>query len=129
MVSFIEKGNTKEGARQLEFDIDCNEGEMSVKCSDEEISRQQGIWSSGDRSRMENVKKSPYPRELSLTLFCPNLLLLVNYTRQIKKREWLSPLLSPIEFFFSNIVVLKHVHKFFDILLIKRWSLYHFPLT
>ena len=52
MASFIEKGNAKEGARHLEFDVDCMEGEMSAKCSDEEISRQQGIWSSGDRSRL-----------------------------------------------------------------------------
>ena len=58
MASFIEKGNAKEGARHLEFDVDCMEGEMSAKCSDEEISRQQGIWSSGDRSRMESVKRN-----------------------------------------------------------------------
>ena len=44
---------------------------MSVKCSDEEISRQQGMWNSGDRSRMENVKRNGHTQGIKPHSFLP----------------------------------------------------------
>lgn len=47
-LSFVEKGNAKWGARYLEFDIECNKGETSVKCSNGET-RGQPWWIGNDR--------------------------------------------------------------------------------